>query len=277
MISTLNAPAQADAGVTPILRVRDLVVEYPTTGRARPGPARAVDGVSLEIAPGRTLGLVGESGCGKTTLGRAVLGLVPHAGGTVEFDGVDVNRLDAAGRRRFRREAQIIFQDPGGSLDPRMRARALVAEPLVVHRLCASSAERAARVAGLLERCGLDPGWGDRYPHEFSGGQRQRLAIARALATNPKLLICDEPTSSLDVSVQAQILNLLCDLRCDFSLSMLFISHDLGVIQHVSDRIAVMRDGRIVEAADRDEILSAPRHPYTRALLATASAAGTPA
>jgi ABC-type oligopeptide transport system ATPase subunit len=222
--------------------------------------------VSFHLRKGETLGLVGESGCGKTTVGRTILRLLEPTGGSVLFDGRDVLAMPSADMRQARRRMQIIFQDPGGSLNPRMRVGRLVGEPLEVHGL-AKGDELREQVGRLLERCGLWRGAADRYPHEFSGGQRQRIGIARALALRPDFIVCDEPTSALDVSVQSQILNLLGDLQKEFGLSYLFISHDMAVIHHICDRIAVMWNGRIVEEGDRDRIIKRPEHPYTRALL----------
>jgi len=230
-----------------------------------------VEGVSFDVAAGETLGLVGESGSGKTTVGRAVLRLIPRASGEVLFDGADVGSLSGARLRAFRRRAQIIFQDPGGSLDPRVRIWETVAEPLVVHDLAEGRDELRARAAAALERCGMERDSLDRYPHQFSGGQRQRIAIARALVLSPALVVCDEPTSALDVSMQAQVLNLLSDLQRDTGMAYLFISHDLGVVGHLCHRIAVMKSGRIVEIGPRDEVLGNPRDPYTQTLLAAAS------
>ena len=228
---------------------------------------KAVDDVSFVIHEGETLGLVGESGCGKTTVGRTILRLIPATGGRVLYKGRDVFALAPLEMRRLRREMQIIFQDPVGSLNPRMRVGSIVGEPLLVHGL-ASGDELRATVEDLLERCGLWRQAADRYPHEFSGGQRQRIGIARALALHPKLIICDEPTSALDVSIQSQILNLLDDLQDEFGLSYLFISHDMAVIHHVCDSVAVMFEGKIVEQGDRDQIIHEPRHEYTKTLLA---------
>ncbi|MBL8886176.1 MAG: ABC transporter ATP-binding protein [Phycisphaerales bacterium] len=253
-----------------ILAVRDLRVRFPRLsgllGR-RIGWTNAVDGVSFEIESGRTLGLVGESGCGKTTVGRAVLGLIPVAGGAITFDGVDLRSAVHAQLRRLRRELQIVFQDPGGSLNPRMRIGAIVGEPLIVHGVEKRGERLRERVGALLERCGMPGDCVDRFPHQFSGGQKQRIAIARAIALQPKLIVCDEPTSALDVSVQAQILNLLKDLQREFGMSYLFISHDMNVMQHVCDRIAVMNAGRIVEEGTMNEVLYSPRDEYTRRLL----------
>ncbi|MDA1105894.1 MAG: ATP-binding cassette domain-containing protein [Planctomycetota bacterium] len=254
---------------SPLLDVRDLAVHFPIKKgllQRQVGVFKAVDGISFHINRGETLGLVGESGCGKTTAGRAILKLIEAQAGTVTFDGRDVYTLPAASLRAMRRQMQIIFQDPGGSLNPRMRVGSIIGEPIEVHGL-ATGDELQERVESLLVRCGLWAGAADRYPHEFSGGQRQRIGIARALALEPKLIVCDEPTSALDVSVQSQILNLLSDLQDEFSLSYLFISHDMAVIHHICDRIAVMWKGRIVEEGDRDSIIHRPQHPYTQALL----------
>jgi ABC-type glutathione transport system ATPase component len=251
-----------------LLSVHDLRVEYRRRGglfrkhAARP----AVDGVSFDLHPGESLGLVGESGCGKTTVGRAVLRLIPAAGGRVLFNGTSVLDAPRHRLRPLRRQMQIIFQDPGGSLNPRLRVGEIVGEPLLVHRL-ARGRELKMRVGSLLERCGLWASAADRYPHEFSGGQRQRIAIARALAPQPKLIVCDEPTSALDVSIQSQILNLLKDLQESLGLAYLFISHDIAVVHHLCGRIAVMRAGVIVEHGDRDTVIQHPQHEYTKALL----------
>jgi len=231
------------------------------------GHVKAVDDVSFFVRRGETLGLVGESGCGKTTVGRTILRLIPNSGGEVRFDGKDVLSAGALELRRLRREMQIIFQDPGGSLNPRMRVGRIIGEPLEVHGITKGDDETRARVEELLVKCGLWKQAADRYPHEFSGGQRQRIGIARALSLNPRLIVCDEPTSALDVSIQSQILNLLGDLQQEMGLSYLFISHDMAVIHHICDRIAVMYNGRIVEEGSRDEIIRNPQHEYTRALL----------
>jgi ABC-type oligopeptide transport system ATPase subunit len=254
----------------PLLQVECLRSWFPVRSgllQRTTGWVKAVDDVSFRIAEGETLGLVGESGCGKTTVGRAILRLIPATGGKALYRGRSIFELSASEMRRLRREMQIIFQDPVGSLNPRMRVGAIVGEPLLVHGL-ARGDELQARVERLLERCGLWPEAAKRYPHEFSGGQRQRIGIARALALNPRLIICDEPTSALDVSIQSQILNLLDDLQDEFGLSYLFISHDMAVIHHLCDRIAVMLDGRIVEQGSRDQVINDPQHDYTRALLA---------
>ncbi|HZI75365.1 MAG TPA: oligopeptide/dipeptide ABC transporter ATP-binding protein [Gemmatimonadales bacterium] len=251
-----------------LLQVRDLVKYYQSGGlfaRSAP-PVRAVDGVSFEVAQGETLALVGESGCGKSSVGRTILRLQEPTRGKAIFDGVDVFALERDELRRLRRRMQIIFQDPYSSLNPRMTIGAAIAEGIEIHRL-APKAEIPRRVAALLEEVGLDPGYARRYPHEFSGGQRQRIGIARALGVEPAFIVCDEPVSALDVSVQAQVLNLLGDLQRHRGLSYLFIAHDLAVVRQIAHRIAVMYLGRIVEEGATDQLLSDPRHPYTVALL----------
>jgi oligopeptide/dipeptide ABC transporter ATP-binding protein len=251
----------------PLLDVRDLAVHYRTAGwMGRSGPpVRAVEGVSFQIAAGETLGLVGESGCGKSSVGRTLLRLQEPTRGSALFEGRDLFRLTAAELRPLRRELQIVFQDPYSSLNPRRTVGASIAEGLEIHRML-PKAEQPRRVGDLLAEVGLDPTAASRYPHEFSGGQRQRIGIARALAVEPKLIVLDEPVSALDVSVQAQVLNLLLDLQQARGLAYLFIAHDLGVIRHVAHRTAVMYLGRIVEEGPTDDVLGAPRHPYTQAL-----------
>jgi oligopeptide/dipeptide ABC transporter ATP-binding protein len=230
----------------------------------------AVDGVDLTVRRGETLGLVGETGCGKSTLARCMAGLHPLTAGTISFEGRDLTALSGKELRALRREVQIVFQDPYGSLNPRRRVGSIIGEPLNVHRI-GTRAERRARVRELMERVGLNPEHYERYPAEFSGGQRQRIGIARALSVGPRLLICDEPVSALDVSVQAQVINLLQELRDELGLTCVFISHDLSVVEHVSDRVAVMYLGRIVEMSAASELYRRPRHPYAAALLSAAS------
>jgi len=254
----------------PLVSVRDLKKYYHSAGlfgRAAP-PVRAVDGVSFELGRGETLALVGESGCGKSSVGRTILRLQEPTSGSVSFDGVELFTLNRTRLRGLRRRMQIIFQDPYSSLNPRMSIGSAVAEGIEIHRL-APKAEIGGRVAALLEEVGLDPGYARRYPHEFSGGQRQRIGIARALAVQPDFIVCDEPVSALDVSVQAQVLNLLADLQQHRGLSYLFIAHDLAVVRQIAHRIAVMYLGRIVEEGPTDRILATPRHPYTVALLSS--------
>jgi oligopeptide/dipeptide ABC transporter ATP-binding protein len=254
--------------MSPLLEVRDLVKYYHAGGlfgRSAP-PVRAVDGVSFELAKGETLALVGESGCGKSSVGRTILRLQEPTSGRALFDGVDVFGLGREELRRLRRRMQFVFQDPYSSLNPRMTVGAAIAEGIEIHHL-APRREISARVSALLEEVGLDPAYARRYPHEFSGGQRQRIGIARALGVQPAFIVCDEPVSALDVSVQAQVLNLLSDLQRQRQLSYLFIAHDLAVVRQIAHRIAVMYLGRIVEQGATDDLLSQPRHPYTVALL----------
>jgi oligopeptide/dipeptide ABC transporter ATP-binding protein len=230
-------------------------------------PLRAVDDVALDIFTGETLGLVGESGCGKSTLGRLLIRLIPPTAGEIRFEGSDITQLGAAALREKRRSMQIIFQDPYGALNPRMSVEDIIMEPLLIHG-ARPNAESRAKVAAMLELVGLPPRVRDRFPHEFSGGQRQRIGIARALVLHPKFVVCDEPVSALDVSVQAQIVNLLQDLQGELGLTYLFIAHDLGVVKHISNRVAVMYLGKIVETADKRTLYTNPLHPYTKALIA---------
>ena len=270
------------APTDPILEVEDLTVRFPVTGGVllrRIGEVRAVDHVSFTIARGETLGLVGESGCGKTTVGRAIVNILSAMAYGVEVTGkilyrqksssVDLATMGRKGMRPYRSDIQMVFQDPYASLNPRKTVNQIVGEPLAIHSQ-APHVEQVERVAWLLGKVGLSPEQGNRYPHEFSGGQRQRIGIARALATNPKLVIADEPVSALDVSVQAQVINLMQDLQEEFGLSYLFIAHDLSVVRHISNRIAVMYLGHIVEMGDAETIYQSPLHPYSRALLASA-------
>jgi peptide/nickel transport system ATP-binding protein len=263
--SRFPVPGSSDA---PLLSVRNLVKHYHSGGLFSRGapPVRAVDGVSFEVRQGETLALVGESGCGKSSVGRTILRLQEPTSGQAIFEGTDIFTLDRAALRARRRRMQIIFQDPYSSLNPRMRIGAAIAEGIEIHRL-APRREIPQRVSALLEEVGLDPAYASRYPHEFSGGQRQRIGIARALAVQPAFLVCDEPVSALDVSVQAQVLNLLSDLQRQRGLAYLFIAHDLAVVRQIAQRVAVMYLGRIVEEGTTEQVLSNPRHPYTVALL----------
>jgi oligopeptide/dipeptide ABC transporter ATP-binding protein len=264
-----SAHLRADHAVDTLLEVTDLRVHFPVGGgllRRPTGAVRAVDGVSFRLARGQTLGLVGESGSGKSTAGRAILRLIRPTFGSVRFDGVELTGLSAEAMRRMRRRMQVIFQDPYASLNPRMKVHAAIREPIGVHGLRART-ERDDRVRELLDIVGLDPSMGDRYPHEFSGGQRQRIGIARALAVQPEFVVADEPISALDVSVRAQIVNLLRDLQERLGLTYLFIAHDLAVVRTVAHRVAVMYLGRIVEIGPRDDLYTRPLHPYTHALL----------
>ena len=250
--------------MTELLRVDELAKHFASRGGK--GVLRAVDGVSFTVKRGETLGIVGESGCGKSTLARTVLRLVEPTAGRIEFDGTDLRALDHRALRAMRREMQIVLQDPYASLDPRLKVGAIVAEPLEIHRV-GDRASRKKAVLELLDTVGLEADAAERYPHEFSGGQRQRIGVARALALRPKIIIADEPVSALDVSIRSQILNLLVELKRQFSLSYIFISHDLAVVEHVSDTVAVMYLGRIVETASADDLFARPSHPYTEALL----------
>ncbi len=254
-----------------LIEVEDLKVYFPVSVgnifKKKIGDIKAVDGISFLIKQGETLGLVGESGSGKTTTGNAILQLERPTGGKIFFEGEDITGIAPKEIRKLRRRMQMIFQDPFSSLDPRMKVTDIIGEPIVVHQMAGSRAEYRDQTAELLRVVGLDPSMGDRYPHEFSGGQRQRIGVARALAVRPSFIVCDEPVSALDVSIQAQIINLLEDLQEQFNLTYLFIAHDLSVVRHISDRIAVMYLGALVEIASRMELYHNPLHPYTHALL----------
>lgn len=254
---------------TPLIRVRDLVMHFPIYAgllRRRRGEVRAVDGISFDIHAGETLGLVGESGCGKSTVGRAMLRLYEPTAGRVELDGTDILAQPPRALRALRPHMQMVFQDPQASLNPRMTVAQIIAEPLDEHSPL-SDAEKTARVYELMDAVGLNRAFAGRFPHEFSGGQRQRIGIARALALNPRFIVCDEPIAALDVSIQAQVVNLLSDLQRKFGIAFLFISHDLSMVRHIADRVAVMYLGRIVELSPRDALYSQPLHPYAEALL----------
>ncbi|GIV67261.1 ABC transporter ATP-binding protein [Caldilinea sp.] len=269
--STTNGNATKNATKDVLVEVRDLKMHFPITKgiifQRQVGSIKAVDGLNFSLYRGETLGLVGESGCGKSTTGRAILQLYRPTGGEVIFEGKDLTKTKGEELRKMRRRMQMIFQDPYASLNPRMTVGSIIGEPLEVHGIGKSKKERQERVQELLKIVGLNPYFINRYPHEFSGGQRQRIGIARALAVNPSFIVCDEPISALDVSIQAQIINLLEDLQEEFGLTYLFIAHDLSVVRHISDRIAVMYLGKIVELAERDELYQNPMHPYTQALL----------
>jgi oligopeptide transport system ATP-binding protein len=255
----------------PLLEVRDLHMHFPVTSgmiaRRQIGNVKAVDGIDFTVGRGETLGLVGESGCGKTTTGRCILRLERPTSGAIIYDGTDISTLERRDLLALRRRIQVIFQDPYSSLNPRMTVGAIITEPMSVHRIESTPQRRTARMRELLSVCGLDPKFADRYPHEMSGGQRQRVGIARALALEPEFIVCDEAVSALDVSIQAQVINLLEDLRERFHLTYLFIAHDLSVVRHLCQRVAVMYLGRIVELAPCDELFDSPLHPYTEALL----------
>jgi oligopeptide/dipeptide ABC transporter ATP-binding protein len=262
--------------MSPLVEVRDLMKHFPVQKglfSRITGQVRAVDGVSFHIDPGETLGLVGESGCGKSTAGRTLLKLLEPTSGTIRIGGEDISKLDRDAMLPYRRRMQMIYQDPYASLNPRMSVGDIVAEPLVIHGIGSSRAERREKVAALFQRVGLRPRLMDSYPHEFSGGQRQRIGIARALALGPELIVGDEPVSALDVSIQAQIINLMMDLQDEFHLSYLFVAHDLAVVEHISHRVAVMYLGRIVEMTDKTALFEMPLHPYTEALLSAAPVA----
>jgi oligopeptide transport system ATP-binding protein len=254
-----------------LLEVKNLKMHFPVTSgivfQRAVAHIKAVDDISFQVHQGETLGLVGESGCGKTTTGRCILQLYKPTAGQILFEGQELTKLTNRQMRMMRRQMQVVFQDPFSSLNPRMTAGNIIGEPLIVHGLVKSKAEYKDRVAELLQNVGLNPYMADRFPHEFSGGQRQRIGVARALSVDPKFIVCDEPVSALDVSIQAQVINLLEDLQEQFNLTYLFIAHDLSVVRHISDRVAVMYLGRIVEIADRNDIYRNPLHPYTKALL----------
>jgi oligopeptide transport system ATP-binding protein len=262
----------AEIDTKPLLEVRGLRMHFPVTEgiitHRKVGEVKAVDGIDFTVRRGETLGLVGESGCGKTTTGRCILRLERPTAGEILYDGVDIAKLERKELLSLRRRIQVVFQDPYSSLNPRMKVGEIIAEPIMVHGIERDAARRGARVRELLSVCGLDPKFADRYPHEMSGGQRQRVGIARALAMEPEFIVCDEAVSALDVSIQAQVINLLEDLRERFGLTYLFIAHDLSVVRHLCQRVAVMYLGRVVELAACDELFDNPLHPYTQALLA---------
>ncbi len=262
----------ATAGAAPLVQVRELIKHFPITRgivfQRKIGAVRAVDGVSFEIARGETLGIVGETGCGKSTTARLMMRLLDASGGEIRFEGRDITRLKGGALKAVRRDVQMVFQDPHSSLNPRKTVGSIIAEPFAIHGMMREKGERKRAVQRLMETVGLNPEHYNRYPHEFSGGQRQRIGVARALALNPKLLIADEPVSALDVSIQAQVLNLLRDLQRRLGLTLVFIAHDLSVVRHMCDRVAVMYLGKVVEIGDNEALYAFPRHPYTGALLA---------
>lgn len=268
--TVMERPAVAQSTQKVLLDVRDLKIHFPILGgvlQREIGKVKAVDGVSFQVHDGETLGLVGESGCGKSTTGLAVLRMLPVTDGRIIFEDVDITELNQRQMRPIRKQIQMVYQDPFGSLDPRMTVGGIIGEPLQIHKLCNTRSQRRERVLELMELVGLRKDMIDRYPHQFSGGQRQRIGIARALAVEPRLLICDEPVSALDVSIQAQVVNLFQELQERLGISSIFVAHDLAVVRHVSQRIAVMYLGTIVEIASREELYKTPKHPYTKALM----------
>ena len=270
-IQTSAGPATVDTPEgRPLLRLTNLTKHFPqfrqTLVKRPDKPVRAVDGISFDVQPGQTVGLVGESGCGKSTAGRTLLRLLEPTAGTIEFEGRDITSVQGAELRTLRREMQMIFQDPYGSLNPRQTIGSIIAAPYDIQKITPEGGRRKA-VQGLMERVGLNPEHYNRYPHKFSGGQRQRIGVARAIALRPKLIVCDEPVSALDVSIQAQVVNLLEDIQSEQGLAYVFIAHDLSVVRHISDKVIVMYLGKIMEEADRDELYESPLHPYTHALL----------
>lgn len=268
-VDLAERPGASSPETQPLVRVEDLLLHFPVYKgvlRRQVGAVRAVDGLTFDIRRGETLGLVGESGCGKSTTGRTLLRLYRASGGRIFFEGQDIAELEGERLRRMRPRMQMIFQDPQASLNPRMTVGAIIAEPLIEHGVHKAEARRA-KVRELLDAVGLNPDYVNRYPHEFSGGQRQRIGIARALALDPEFIVCDEPIAALDVSIQAQVVNLLEDLQAKLGLTYLFISHDLSMVKHIADRVAVMYLGKIVELADVETLFASPKHPYTKALL----------
>jgi peptide/nickel transport system ATP-binding protein/oligopeptide transport system ATP-binding protein len=262
----------SDATATPLVQVKDLVKHFPITRgvlfQRQVGAVKAVDGISLDVLKGETLGIVGETGCGKSTTARLIVRLLDPTAGQIIFDGQDVSGVKGQALKQLHREVQMVFQDPYSSLNPRKTVGSIISEPFVIHGLLKGEGQRKKRVQELMERVGLNPEHYNRYPHEFSGGQRQRIGVARAIALEPKLLVADEPVSALDVSIQAQVLNLLRSLQRDLGLTLIFIAHDLGVVRHMCDRVAVMYLGKVVELAPNESLYAFPRHPYTGALLA---------